>query len=64
MAIEYEIESKNKDLDLKVLSVTASETRVTYGQERESLTGSQILGVWLYCRKDLLRKLDLRAHVY
>ena len=54
MGIEYEIESENEDLDLWVLFVTMSETRVTdHGQERESLTGSQIPGLWLYCRKDL-----------
>ena len=29
MAIEYEIESKNEDLDLQALSVTISERRVT-----------------------------------
>ena len=27
-------------------------------QERESLTGFQIRGLWLYCRKNLLRRLD------
>ena len=36
-----------------------SETRVTDMFKRESLTGSQILGLCLYCRKDLLRRLVL-----
>ena len=61
MAIEYEIESKNVDLDLWALSVTMSERRVTnMSRERESLTGSQsqIRGLWLYCRKNLLLRLD------
>ena len=56
MAIEYEIESENEDLDLWFCrSQWANKSNTKwYGQERESLTGSQILGLGLYCRKDLL----------
>ena len=53
MAIAYEIESKNKDLDLKVLSVTMRETRVTDMVKREKARlALKSWTYWLYYRKN------------
>ena len=56
MRWQLSMRSRVKQLSRPLRSVTMSETRVPDNDmvKRESLTGSQILGLWLYnCRKDL-----------
>ena len=68
MAIEYEIESKNVDLDLWALSVTMSERRVTnLSRERKldwlSFSKSNPRPMALL-QKESFAKTRSRAHVY
>ena len=66
MAIEYEIESKNVDLDLWALSVTMSERRVTnISRERKLdwLSKSNPRPMALL-QKESFAKTRSRAHVY